>query len=289
MKLATLATDSGPRLVGVDLTSESPRYVDLCAVDSSLPGCLRGLLSDPTGLERAAQAFSQGCETGPFITGKLLAPIRKPGKILCIGLNYRDHALETNSPIPEEPVCFGKFGNTIIGPEDAIRIPAVSNEVDFEAELVAVIGKTASRVSKENAYEYVAGYMNGHDVSARDWQKGRPAGQWLLGKSPDTFAPIGPWLVTADEVGSPNNLDVTLRLNGEVMQQGNTREFIFGIDEILAHVTQLITLEPGDLIFTGTPPGVGMGRTPRVWMKPGDRVEVEVAGLGILANSVVAS
>jgi len=110
-----------------------------------------------------------------------------------------------------------------------------------------------------------------------------------LGKSPDTFAPIGPWLVTADEVGSPNNLDVTLRLNGEVMQQGNTREFIFGIDEILAHVTQLITLEPGDLIFTGTPPGVGMGRTPRVWMTPGDRVEVEVAGLGILANSVVAS
>lgn len=158
--------------------------------------------------------------------------------------------------------------------------------MDYEAELVVVIGRSAYCVAKDDAFDYVAGYMNGHDVSARDWQKGRPGGQWLLGKTPDTFAPTGPWLVTADEVDDPHALCVKLRLNGETMQDGNTSEFIFGVDEIIAHVSQLFTLEPGDIIFTGTPPGVGMARDPRVFLKPGDTVDVEVAGLGTLTNPV---
>ncbi|MEZ5943669.1 MAG: fumarylacetoacetate hydrolase family protein [Planctomycetaceae bacterium] len=289
MKLAQVNTAAGIRLVSVDGSNEGTRYVDLCAVDSSLPNCLRAVLGLEDGLDRCRAAAQQGAANGKFVEAtEVLAPIKHPGKIICIGLNYRDHALETNSPIPSEPVCFGKFGNTIIGTEATIRIPAVCQNVDFEAELVVVIGRRASRVAKEDAFNYVAGYMNGHDVSARDWQKGRPGGQWLLGKSPDTFAPIGPWLVTADEVADPHALDVVMRLNGEVMQQGNTKEFIFGVDEVIAHLTQLITLEPGDLIFTGTPAGVGMGREPRVWMKPGDVAEVEITGLGTLRNPVAA-
>lgn len=289
MKLARLKTAFGTRPVGVDDTSTGSRFVDLLHVDNSLPASMVAILEAPDGLARCQAAFQKGLTAGAFVEGTLLSPVGRPGKIICIGLNYRDHALETNSPIPTEPVCFGKFGNTIIGPGQAIQVPAVAHEVDFEAELVAVIGKRAARVPKESALSYVAGYMNGHDVSARDWQKGRPGGQWLLGKSPDTFAPIGPWLVTADEVSNPHELAVTLRLNGEVMQQGNTREFIFGVDAIIAHITQLITLEPGDLLFTGTPAGVGAGRTPRVWMKPGDQVEVEITGLGVLANPVTAA
>ncbi|QDU37342.1 Ureidoglycolate lyase [Maioricimonas rarisocia] len=288
MKLATLATTDGPRVVAVDTSAAEARYVDLAAVDASLPTSLRGLLATDGGVDRAAAAAEKGLAEGTFVEGDPQAPIPDPGKVICIGLNYRDHAEESGMAIPDEPVCFSKFGNTIVGPGDAIRLPAVSQQVDYEAELVIVIGKRAYGVSQENAFEYVAGYMNGHDVSARDWQIGKPGKQWLLGKTPDTFAPIGPWLVTRDEVADPHALDISLRLNGETMQSGNTREFIFGVDELIAYLTQIMTLEPGDIIFTGTPPGVGMARDPQVFLKPGDDVEVEIAGLGVLANPVVA-
>lgn len=287
MKLATLSTTGGTRVVAVDPSAGDDRYVDLAAVDASLPASLRELLAAEGGVERAAAAAEKGLAAGQFVEGTIQAPIPDPGKVICIGLNYRDHAEESGMAIPEEPVCFSKFGNTIIGPGESIRLPAVSQQVDYEAELVVVIGKRAYGVAREDAFDYVAGYMNGHDVSARDWQIGKPGKQWLLGKTPDTFAPIGPWLVTRDEVADPHAMDISLRLNGETMQSGNTREFIFGVDELIAYLTQIMTLEPGDIIFTGTPPGVGMARDPQVFLKPGDQVEVEIAGLGVLGNPVV--
>ena len=287
MKLTRLETADGIKMVGVDTSQDAPRYVDLLAHDASLPGTLPELFELSDGLERAASAFEKGCQAGVFVEGKILAPIDRPGKVICIGLNYRDHAEETGSPIPSEPVCFNKFPQTVIGPDEAIVLPRVSDKVDYEAELVIVIGKKARNVTEQNAREYVAGYMNGHDVSARDWQIGRPGGQWLMGKTPDTFAPTGPWIVTSDEVSDPETLSVKLWLNGELMQDGNTREFIFGVNTLLAHLTQLVTLEPGDVIFTGTPPGVGAARKPPVFLKEGDRVEIEIDGLGRLSNPVV--
>lgn len=289
MKLATLRTNSGIRIVGVDASGPKPEYVSLSHFDPSIPNSIREMLQQENGLTKCAAAFEKGVQTALREEGQVLAPITDPKKVLCIGLNYRDHAAESNMEIPGEPVCFGKFGNTIIGPGESIRLPKVSQQVDYEAELVIVIGKTGYNIPQENARGYIAGYCNGHDVSARDWQIGKPGKQWLLGKTPDTFAPIGPWLVTSDEVSDPHQLDVKLRLNGEEMQHGNTREFIFGVDVIVSYVSQIMTLEPGDLIFTGTPAGVGMGRNPQVWLKDGDSVEVEISGLGILSNPVIAA
>lgn len=284
MRLATLETTSGPRVVGVALDGQ---YVDLCAVDPKLPTTLKAILETDQGLVSAANALAAGLTKGPFVTGRLLAPIQGPGKVICIGLNYRDHALETNSPIPTEPVVFNKFPQSVVGPEDAVVLPAVSFEVDYEAELVVVIGKRGKRIPKATAMQYVAGYTVGNDVSARDWQKGRPGGQWLLGKTPDTFAPTGPYLVTADEV-DPTDLKIGLRLNGQTMQASSTKELIFSVDELIAHVSQIAMLQPGDLIFTGTPPGVGAARKPPVYIKAGDRMEVEIEGVGVLVNPVVA-
>ena len=283
MRLATLQTENGPRVVGVALDG---RYVDLCQIDPKLPSTLMAILAAEQGLMAAANALAAGLAKGPFVTGRLLAPISDPSKVICIGLNYRDHALETNSPIPSEPVVFNKFPQCVVGPDDAVVLPKVAHEVDYEAELVVVIGKRGKNISKANAMQHVAGYTVGNDVSARDWQKGRPGGQWLLGKTPDTFAPTGPHLVTADEV-DPSNLKIGLRLNGETMQASSTRELIFGVDELIVHLSQLITLQPGDLIFTGTPPGVGAARKPPVYIKAGDLMEVEIEGLGVLSNPVV--
>ena len=288
MRLATLRTVQGNHVVGVADGDDGPVFVDLTAVDHSVPDSVRGILAVQDGLDRAAAALERGLREGTFIEGTLLPPIPHPDKVLCIGLNYRDHAEESGSPIPTEPVCFSKFVSAITGPGLPIRLPKVAHEVDYEAELVVVIGRRGKNIPEKDALGHVAGYMNGHDVSARDWQKGRPGGQWLLGKTPDTFAPIGPWLVTADEVRDPHNLSVQLRLNGEVMQNSNTREFIFSIERLIAHISQLVTLEPGDLLFTGTPPGVGMARKPPVFLKPGDVVEVEIEGLGVLRNPVEA-
>lgn len=286
MKLARLETHDGIKLVGVDAAATPHRYVDLRAVDPTLPEGLPALLEQQDGLARAGAAFEAGLSTARFVAGRVLAPIPRPEKVICIGLNYRDHAKETGAEIPSEPVCFNKFPQTVIGPEESIVLPRVSTKVDYEAELVIVVGRRGKHISREDALDYVGGYMNGHDVSARDWQKGRPGGQWLLGKTPDTFAPTGPWLVTADEIADPEQLAVRLWLNGDLLQDGNTREFIFGVRELIAHLSQLITLVPGDLIFTGTPPGVGDARTPPVYLKDGDSVEIEIDGLGRLRNRV---
>ena len=288
MKLATLQTDQGITVVSVIDQDDKLTFFDLNSFDESLPRSLKEILALEGGLERARQAASKAEQADKQITGTLLAPVPSPGKVLCIGLNYRDHAEETGMPFPDEPVCFSKFSSAVTGTNFPIRIPAVAREVDYEAELVVVIGKTCRNVSEADAPRYIAGYMNGHDVSARDWQIGRPGGQWLLGKTADTFAPTGPYLVTADEINNANNLPIKLTLNGKVMQNSNTDKFIFTIEQVIQFVSQLMTLEPGDIIFTGTPPGVGMARKPPVYLKPGDQASIEIQGLGLLHNTVEA-
>ncbi len=283
MRLLTIQTDQGPRAC----VEHQGSYVDLNAADPGLPSSLRELLGrEADGLRQVAEALPNAKETYDPATSTLLAPIPDPRKVICLGLNYRDHAIETGSKIPEEPVLFNKFPSAIVGPGAKILLPEVSQEVDFEAELVAVIGSGGRDIAQENALAAIAGYTVGHDVSARDWQLRKPGGQWLAGKSFDTFAPIGPALVTADEVADPHALPIRLRLNGETMQDSSTSQFIFRLEEVIAYLSKICTLEPGDLIFTGTPPGVGMARKPPVWLKPGDVVEVEIEGLGILSNPI---
>ncbi|QDT91296.1 fumarylacetoacetate hydrolase family protein [Gimesia algae] len=288
MKLATIQTENGIQVASVIDQDNKLTFFDLSAFDESLPRSLKGILAVEGGLERAKAAAEQAQQADRQITGTLLAPIPSPGKVLCIGLNYRDHAEETGMPFPDEPVCFSKFSSSVTGSGQPIRIPSVAREVDYEAELVAVIGKTCRNVTQADALNYIAGYMNGHDVSARDWQIGRPGGQWLLGKTADTFAPTGPYLVTADEIKDANSLSIKLTLNGEVLQNSNTDKFIFTIEQVIAFVSQILTLEPGDIIFTGTPPGVGMARKPPVYLQPEDQACIEIQGLGMLHNTVEA-
>lgn len=209
-------------------------------------------------------------------------------KIICIGLNYHDHARETGAEIPRQPVVFCKAESALLPHEGVIRLPKQSDRVDYEAELVVVIGKTVKNVSEADALEYVAGYACGNDISARDWQKGTPAGQWFLGKSFDSFAPLGKEIIGRDAIPDPNDLDVELRLNGVVMQKSNTNQMIFSVEKIISFVSEIMTLQPGDLIYTGTPAGVGDARKPPVYLRPGDVVEVEIEKIGILRNTVEA-
>ncbi|MCL8207050.1 MAG: fumarylacetoacetate hydrolase family protein [Actinomycetia bacterium] len=208
--------------------------------------------------------------------------VRRPPKIFCIGLNYRKHAEETGSPIPEYPVVFSKYHNTLAAHRETVPLPEESRQVDYEAELAIVMGRPARRVSEADALGYVFGYTPANDVSARDLQF--RSGQWLLGKSCDKFAPVGPFVVTADEVGNPNALEIQLRLNGEVRQASNTADMIFSCAQIIAYLSKFWTLEPGDLILTGTPSGVIQGFPPdrRVWLKPGDVAVVSIEKLGEL-------
>ncbi|MEM6758495.1 MAG: fumarylacetoacetate hydrolase family protein [Pseudomonadota bacterium] len=201
------------------------------------------------------------------------------GKFLCIGLNYSDHAAETGAAIPEHPILFFKANSAIVGPNDDVVMPRGSERTDWEVELGVVIGTTCKYVSEAEALDHVAGYCIVNDVSERHFQT-QLTGQWTKGKSCDTFGPTGPWLVTRDEVPDPQELDMALDVNGARMQTGNTATMIFSVAEIIAHLSQLFTLHPGDVITTGTPPGVGMGMDPQVYLKPGDVMELEIAGLG---------
>jgi 2-keto-4-pentenoate hydratase/2-oxohepta-3-ene-1,7-dioic acid hydratase in catechol pathway len=284
MRLVTVRTGDGPRACA----EWQGRYVDIAAADPGLPTSVRGLLAlGAEGLERARTVLPKGDSWYHPATAALLAPVPDPSKIICLGLNYRDHAEESGMAIPTEPILFSKYASSLIGPGQAIELPAVSTEVDYEAELVYVIGKRGRDIPRDRAMEYIAGYTIGHDVSARDWQLNKPGKQWMAGKTFDTFAPLGPALVTADEVPNPNDLGIRLRLNGQTMQDSNTSQLIFRAEEVIPYLSQIFTLEPGDLIFTGTPPGVGMARKPPVWLQAGDVVEVEIDGLGILKNPVV--
>jgi 2-keto-4-pentenoate hydratase/2-oxohepta-3-ene-1,7-dioic acid hydratase in catechol pathway len=210
----------------------------------------------------------------------------KPEKIVCVGLNYRDHAEEQGVALPERPLLFAKWPNTLIGDGDAIRIPAISQQVDYEAELGVVIGREASRVSADDALDFVAGYVVANDVSGRDLQFSD--GQWVRGKSLDTFLPVSD-LVPQEEVPDPQALGIRAILNGETMQDSNTAQQVFGVREVVSFVSQAITLVPGDLIITGTPAGVGAFRDPQVWLQPGDEITIEIDGLGSIANPVTAA
>ena len=259
---------------------------DLSLADPALPTSTRKLIEqwDTLGPDVLRLAQTTPISSEPL---EILCPLDVPGKILCIGLNYRDHAIETNAPIPDEPIVFFKSSNTMIGPTDSIVVPPISNEVDFEAELVVVIGKQLKHASESQAALAIFGYTAGNDVSARDWQKGKPGKQWYLGKSFDTFAPIGPAIALRSEIANPSNLRIESRLNGVSMQNSTTAELIFQPAMLLSYLSQIITLEPGDVLFTGTPAGVGVARTPQVFLKPGDRIEVEIESIGTLSNPCI--
>jgi 2-keto-4-pentenoate hydratase/2-oxohepta-3-ene-1,7-dioic acid hydratase in catechol pathway len=215
-----------------------------------------------------------------------MLPIDRPGKIVCVGLKYGDNAEEQGTALPEAPLLFAKWQNTLIGPGDPIVIPPVVTKCDYEAELGVVIGERIRDVSTENALEAVAGYVCVNDVSARDLQFAD--GQWTRGKSPDTFCPVGPALVSRDEIPDPQALPIRAILNGATVQESTTANMIFGVADVIAYVTRTITLEPGDLIATGTPAGVGAFRDPPLFMKPGDEITIEIEGVGSLTNPVVS-
>jgi acylpyruvate hydrolase len=241
------------------------------------------IAKDPDALERA-QAH------GLLVSSRdayWFAPVPRPAKLICIGLNYRDHAAESNMPIPERPVIFSKFSNCVIAPGEPVVIPSTSQQVDYEAELAVVIGRRAKNVKASRAMDYVLGYTAFNDVSARDFQFAD--GQWQRGKSCDTFAPMGQTIVTTDTITDPHKLSIKLVLNGQTMQDSNTDQLIFGVPELIEFLTESITLEPGDVIATGTPPGVGFARKPPVFLKPGDQMEVLIEGIGGLGNPVVAA
>ena len=212
----------------------------------------------------------------------LLAPLTHPRKVMCIGQNYADHVKEMGKELPQRPVLFAKYASAITGPGCEISLPAVSTMVDYEAELAVIIGKLCKRVDKASALDYVFGYTCANDITMRDAQK--LDGQWTRAKSPDTFCPLGPWIVTADEVPDPQALKIALEMNGKVMQDSSTSNMVFGVAELVGYLSQTMTLLPGDILLTGTPPGVGAGRDPQIFIRDGDRLTVEIEGIGILEN-----
>lgn len=233
------------------------------------------------GMERLYQWHASNPDKCPTVQEDIhyLPPVHNPSKIICIGLNYADHAKETGAQTPEEPIIFFKATSSITGPNDNVIIPRNSNKTDWEVELAVVIGKKASYVNEEEAMDYVAGYCLHNDYSERAFQLER-GGQWVKGKSCDTFAPIGPWLVSKEDIKDINNLRLWLTVNGKTMQDGNTSNLIFKIPYLVSYVSQFMSLLPGDIISTGTPAGVGLGMNPQVYLKPGDVVECGIEGLG---------
>jgi 2,4-didehydro-3-deoxy-L-rhamnonate hydrolase len=233
---------------------------------------------------------TQSVATGaprPLAELRLLAPVPRPGKIVCVGLNYRDHANETGQPIPSEPVLFSKYANSVVGPRADMVVPPDAEKIDYEAELAVVIGRRASGVPTGEALDHVAGYTCANDVSSRTLQF--RSSQWLLGKAIDTFLPLGPYLVTADEVPDPQALGIRCLVNDELRQSSDTGQMIFGVADLVSFTSRTITLEPGDVLITGTPAGVGMAADPPRYLRPGDRMRIEIDGVGELDNTVRAS
>ena len=249
---------------------------------------LQFIESGPDALDKAAAFADQSPASARHKLSevKLCAPIPRPRKLICVGLNYRDHAAETGAQIPTVPTIFNKFATSVIAPGDKIVLPRVSKSPDYEAEFAFVIGRGGRHISSEEWRAHVFGYTMVNDVSARDYQ--RATSQWLMGKTFDTFAPIGPWIVTADEISDPHNLDIQIEINGEILQDSNTRELIFKIPDLISFLSSVFTLEPGDIVSTGTPAGVGFVRKPPRFLHPGDEVAVKIPAIGELRNPVVA-
>ena len=287
MKLVTFVHNNRTRLGA--LTASENEVIDLNLANSAIPDAMIPFLEAGKAALALAQQIVKSAPATAIIQRsavKLKAPIPRPGKIICIGLNYRDHAGETGQTVPTYPTVFAKFNNVVIGPGEPIIIPKLTDQVDYEAELGFVIGKTARHVPLEQALDYVAGYVPFHDVSARDYQN--RTSQWTLGKTFETFGPMGPALVTADEIPDPQTLDISLSIGGEVLQKSNTRELVFTVQQLLSILSGIMTLEPGDLVSTGTPSGVGAARNPKRWLRPGETVKIEIAKLGTLSNPVIA-
>lgn len=276
MKLCTYSSRRGPRLgiVKNDLVFDG-------GIDAAMTEVIAGWPAQRAQLEAAANN-GQGI---PLAQVSLLAPVLRPGKIFAIGLNYADHIAESKLGTPEDQVWFTKAVTAVNGPYAPVQIPKVSPFVDYEVELVAVIGRGGRHIPAEDAAEHIFGYCVGNDVTERAWQHRTP--QWSLGKSFDTHAPIGPWITTADEIGNVHNLDISCSVNGEVRQSSNTRNLVFNVFDQVAHLSRAMTLEPGDLIFTGTPGGVGAAMEPRRFLKAGDVVRCEISGLGFIENRLV--
>lgn len=299
MKFVSFVKDSAgaPRFgamldgdVVIDLSSphsgieRSPSYLDWFDLDAPCNQEARALAARAADDPSAVARLEEHGALLPLSEVLLLAPVPRPGKVICIGLNYRDHAIESGMDIPKSPVVFSKFPTSVVGPGGPVVLPIGSTEVDYEAELAVVVGRRAVQVREDEAYDHVLGYTNLNDVSARDFQFAD--GQWQRGKSCDTFAPMGTYIATKEEIPDPQNLSITFRLNGKTLQDSRTDQLIFGVPELVSFLSQSITLEPGDVICTGTPPGVGFARKPPIYLQDGDRMEVEIEGLGILENPV---
>jgi len=300
IKLVTFERNK-TRKLGVLLDNN---VLDIGLIDKTIPCDMKSFLSnnDTEKWNKLVKIIKENTNNTQYLysldNDKVLlkSPIDNPEKVIGIGLNYREHAIEGGFNIPSEPVVFSKFTSSIIGPNESIVKPKESQEVDYEVELVVVIGKTAKNVDKDNALDYVAGYTVGNDVSARDWQLKKNNNQWLLGKTFDTFAPIGPSIVVNPSMASlysgetfldPNNLNLKCILNGQVLQDSSTKDFIFPVQEVVSYLSKIFTLSPGDVIFTGTPQGVGFTRKPPIFLKPGDIVECQVEHIGSLTNDVI--
>ena len=272
-----------------EIGREKPGVLDGTGAIRDLSGLMDDLAGDALGRESLNRIKALDLATLPVVEGRprLGAPVGLVPKFLGIGLNYRDHAEETGMPIPEVPIVFAKASSCVSGPTDPVLAPKGFERMDYEVELAVVIGTRAKHVSDAEAIDYVAGYAICNDLSERSLQKGGP-GEWIKAKSYDTFGPLGPWLVTTDEVPDPQQLDLALDLNGIRMQTGSTSTMIFSVATLVAYISQYMTLMPGDVITTGTPPGVGMARKPRVFLKPGDEIRATVSGLGEQRFKIVA-
>jgi 2-keto-4-pentenoate hydratase/2-oxohepta-3-ene-1,7-dioic acid hydratase in catechol pathway len=277
----------GRRSIGAELSEN--QVLDL-ALAGGLPASMRAFLElGDEGMAKAKRLLEKPVR-GAVVHKRdlhLLGPVssEERPKVICIGLNYADHAAESGSKVPDEPMMFAKYYSTLCGPGDNIVAPPNHSRLDYEVELVIVIGKRATQVSHDEAYDYVVGYTCGHDVSERNFQ--RSDGQWLRAKSSDTFAPIGPVIVSKDEIPDPHALKLGTKVNGEVRQNSSTNQIIFKVPRLVEFISSYVTLDPGDLIFTGTPPGVGFGMKPPQYLKPGDVIEVWVEKIGSITNTVV--
>ena len=278
MKLATFSVNNSADELGV---VEGERVISLSRAAPMFPATMMGLIARWAELERDVRSIAKEQQFAHDLRAvHLKAPVPRPGKVMAIGLNYADHVKETGREMPKEQVWFCKQQTAVNGPFDPIQIPKASTMIDWEAEMVVIIGKGGRHIPKASARDHVFGYACGNDVSVRDWQNRTP--QWIIGKGFDTHAPFGPWITTADELGDPHVLDIKCIVNGETRQSSNTSNLVFRVEDQLALLSQAMTLEPGDIIFTGTPGGVGMAMNPPVWLKPGDKVRVEIEKLGAI-------
>ncbi|XP_014260144.1 fumarylacetoacetate hydrolase domain-containing protein 2 [Cimex lectularius] len=282
-------SNDGPQRLGVQLAQDGD-IIELSAVNAAIPNNLVDFIRDASiYTEKAKRVIAEGKSVVRLEEVKLLPPIMRPDKVICVGLNYKSHCDEQKKPYPEEPFFFNKFPSTIVGPFDDVIHPPNSRALDWEVELAVVIGKKCRAVKIHESNDYIFGYTICQDISARDWQtQKKNNGQWLFAKSMDTFCPLGPSVVSKEVVANPNKLQLSCSVNGLKMQDGNTEDMVHDINRIVSYLSECVTLLPGDVILTGTPSGVGVFQNPRMFLKPGDIVESEISGIGKMCNKIIS-